>query len=280
MVTRVQLLEAGVTVEEIRHRLEHGSLLHVHRGVYRVGHHAPLTLATYLAAVYAGGSGAVLGGLAATHNYAITKGTPPPAEVNTRTERRIAGVVTHRCRRLDRRDVRSWNGIPSITVPRVLVEVAACLAVADLARACHEAGVRYRTSPRQVEDALRRRPTSAGARKLRLVMSGDEKVALSRLESAFVALLRAEGLALPVTNKPAGGRRVDCRWPEQGLTVELDSFTFHNSRHSWQQDRDRERQAYARGDEFRRYTWADVFEGPELMLAELRTLLSSASVLP
>jgi hypothetical protein len=56
--------------------------------------------------------------------------------------------------------------------------------------------------------------------------------------------------------------------------VELDSYRFHHSRHAWEQDRRRERDARARGDEFRRYTWADVFEEPAQMLAELRRLLA------
>jgi very-short-patch-repair endonuclease len=88
------------------------------------------------------------------------------------------------------------------------------------------------------------------------------------------AVLRAHSLPLPRTNQPAGTKRVDCRWPEHRLTVELDSFRLHNSRHSWEADRRREREAYARGDQFRRYSWADVFEGPRAMLAELRSLLS------
>jgi hypothetical protein len=55
--------------------------------------------------------------------------------------------------------------------------------------------------------------------------------------------------------------------------VELDSYRYHHSRHAWEQDRRREREARGRGDEFRRYTYGDVFEGPRLMLAELRALL-------
>jgi hypothetical protein len=57
------------------------------------------------------------------------------------------------------------------------------------------------------------------------------------------------------------------------LTVELDSYRFHRSRHAWEVDRRREREAYARGEDFRRYTWADVFEDPSLMLGELQSLL-------
>ncbi len=102
---------------------------------------------------------------------------------------------------------------------------------------------------------LARRPNSPGAGKLRAILHGDEPVTLSKLESgAFRALVRRAGRVLPVTNRPAGGYRVDCRWPEQKLTVELDSFRHHSSRHSWQHDRRREREARARGDEFRRYT--------------------------
>ena len=73
---------------------------------------------------------------------------------------------------------------------------------------------------------------------------------LSVMEAHFLTLLRESNLALPETNRRAGGRRVDCRWPELRLTVELDSYRFHRSRHSWEQDRRREREARARGDEF------------------------------
>src|SRR5207248_7487361 len=86
-----------------------------------------------------------------------------------------------------------------------------------------------------------------------------------------IARLRDVNLPLPKTNKPAGSKRVDCRWP--GLTVELISYQFHNSRYSWEQDLERERQAYDRGDRFRRYSWKDVTENPTRMLNELRQLL-------
>jgi hypothetical protein len=105
-------------------------------------------------------------------------------------------------------------------------------------------------------------------------LRGEVRVTLSKLEHRFLERVREARLPLPVTNRHAGGRRVDCRWPEQRLTVELDSYRFHQSRHVWELDRRREREAYARGDDFRRYTYEDVFEAPELMLAELRRLLA------
>jgi hypothetical protein len=41
VVTRVELLRAGVTARQIDERLRSGALLREFRGVYRVGHRAP-----------------------------------------------------------------------------------------------------------------------------------------------------------------------------------------------------------------------------------------------
>ncbi|HEY6771644.1 MAG TPA: hypothetical protein VI035_04230 [Solirubrobacterales bacterium] len=120
---------------------------------------------------------------------------------------------------------------------------------------------------------LSRLPNAPGRKKLERVLHGDVPVTLSKLESRFLKLLRNSHLLAPITNKVAGGHRVDCRWPEQRLTVELDSYRYHHSRHAWDQDRLREREARSRGDEFRRYGWRDVFEDSGWMLEELRDLL-------
>jgi len=155
------------------------------------------------------------------------------------------------------------------------VDLAGVLGSEALARACHEAGVRYGTTPMQVEAVLHRRWNNRGVSRLRSILCGDVRVTLSKLEGTFLKRLRAAGLALAVTNRPAGGRRVDCRWPAQRLTVELDSYRYHHTRHAWEQDRRREREAHARGDQFRRYTYGDVFEHPRPMLRELGELLPS-----
>lgn len=217
VVTRAELLRAGITAEEIRGRLGTGALLREHPGVYRVGHRAPSVRARYLAAVRASGRDALLSGVAAGHILGLVSGAAPAPQVTAPTRRRIDGVRTVRSRHIDRRDAMTWHEIPVTTVARTVVDLAAAFDLDRLARVCHEAG-----------------------------------------------------LPLPETNRPAGGRRVDCRWPAHRLTVELDSYRFHHSRHAWEQDRRREREARARGDEFRRYTRGDVFERPALMLAELR----------
>jgi hypothetical protein len=226
--------------------------------------------ATFLAAVWACGEGAVLSGRAAAHLWGLIKGPAPAPEVTTPAKRRVDGMATRRARSIE---ATTHRGIPITTVPRTLIDLAAVLSRDALARACHEAGVLHDTTPKQVDALLAKRTRTRGAAKLRAILHGDASVTLSALERRFLALLDEEGLPRPQTNKRAHGRRVDCRWPDRRLTVELDSYRYHHSRHAWEEDRRREREARARGDEFRRYTYGDVVERPRLMLAELRDLL-------
>jgi hypothetical protein len=275
VVTRRELHLAGITAGQIKGRIEAGALIPVHRGVFRVGHCAPSLEARYMAAVKACGERSLLAGRAAAHLFGLLKGPPSVPEVLAPTQHNLKGVLTRRRRAIQPEDATTWRGIPVTTIPRTLVDLAALLQEPALARAVHEAEVRHGITPKSVEDVLARRHNWPGSRRLRRVLWGDIPVSLSRLEAAFIGGVRGAGLPLPETNRPAGGRRVDCRWPEERLTVELDSYRFHNTRHAWEQDRQREREARARGDEFRRYTWTDVIEQPRPMLADLGSLLAS-----
>lgn len=274
IVTWAELRAAGLSAKEIRHRVGIGLLIRVHRGVYSVGHRALTTEARYLAAVKAGGGGAYLAGRAAAYLLGILRSPlPPPPEVTTRSEKRIPGVKT-RVRQLDRRDVTEFDGIPCTTVPFTIVHLAGELDENTLARVCHEAGVKYRTTPKHVETVLARRPNARGAGSLRLIASGGVKVTLSVLEREFLNVLRREGLALPDTNVKVGRHRVDCRWKDRGVTIELVSFRYHNSKYAWDQDHDREREARRRGDAWRQFTYDDVFRDQAYMLGQLRELLN------
>jgi very-short-patch-repair endonuclease len=262
VVTRREVLAAGLSERQVDRRIGRGALIVVHPGVYRVGHRAPSVEARYLAAVKAAGEGAVLSGLAAAYLFGLVKGTAPAPVVSAPRERRIKGVKVRRVRKLGERDRTVWRGVPVTTVPRTLVDGSSLLSFDELAKAAHEATIRYEIT------AVERAP-----QRLLAILEGDAPVLLSRLERRFRALLRAAGLPLPITNRPAGAHYVDCRWPEHKVTVELDSYRFHKTRHAWEQDRRRDREARRRGDLMRRYTWRDVFEEPDDMLTELHEIL-------
>jgi hypothetical protein len=165
------------------------------------------------------------------------------------------------------------RGIPIATVPRTLLDLAAVLDEALLARAAHEAWVKHRTGASHVLAVLARHPRAKGAKKLRRVLTGEAPVTLSRLERDFLAALREGGIERPPeVNRRAGSKSVDFRWPGR-LVVELDSYTFHNSRHSWEQDRVSASARRSREEAFRRYTAWDLSDGRAEMLRAVRGLL-------
>jgi very-short-patch-repair endonuclease len=272
VVSRRELLAADLSERQVDRRVERGALIVEFPGVYRVGHRAPNTEARYLAAVKACGEGAVLSGLAAAWLYGLVGGRAPRPEVTTPKNRRVKGILTHRSLRVDPRERTIWKRIPITTVPRTIVDLP-LLSFDDLTKAVHQADVRYGTRPEHIESVLARYPNAPGAATLRAIASGDAPRLLSELEKRFRALLEMHLLPLPDTNHKRGAHYVDCRWPELRLTIELDSYRFHRSRHAWEQDHQRERSARARGDDFRRYTWRQIVEEPADAVTELHALL-------
>jgi Transcriptional regulator, AbiEi antitoxin len=203
VVTRRDLLGAGITHKEIRRRMDRGSLLRVHPGVYRVGHRAPSREARYLAAVKACGDGALLAGRAAAHLWGLLKGAAPAPEVVAPTERHIPGVVVYRARRTVA-EATARLSIPVTTVPRTLVDLASSLRESALVRVCHEAEVLHGTTPEQVEAVLAGRPSSPGARTLRRDPSRRDP---GHAEQARVPLPRAPSAGAPSPTANQSPRR-------------------------------------------------------------------------
>lgn len=275
LVTRQQLLAVGLTSGAIAGRVRRRFLVPVHRGVYGVGHVPAGRDATYLAATLAGGAGSILAGRAAAHLQRLIGGSPPPAEVIVRTDRRIEGVRTRRHRHGPARLYTGIHRVPVLTVPEVLLDLAAEADDRTLARAIGEAQARRGDLLASIEQVLRRRPRARGRIRLQRMVAGDDPRLLSRLEAGFMKLIRAHRLPLPTTNVKNGSYSVDCRWPDQKLTVELDSYRYHATRESWRRDHRRDREARLRGDRMLRLIWEDVFEHPDRTVAELRELLMS-----
>ena len=269
MVSRRQLLRAGIDAGQIKRWIADGRLTPVHRGVYAVGHTAPSTNATYMAAVLACGDGAIVSHFADAHLLRLLPGGAPPAEttVPTTAHRSRPGIVIHRVRRLPRLDTSTLHGIPVATVPRTLLDLAPVLTPAQLSRACHEAWVRHATTIKDIEACIARNPTKHGIAKLRRALAAD--VTLSKLEDGFLRLLAQHGLPLPRTNIDLDADTVDCHWPGRGLTIELVSNRNHATRHANEAD-----VARRRGSDHLAYTYGDVFERPARTVAELAPALA------
>ena len=101
--------------------------------------------------------------------------------------------------------------------------------------------------------------------RLRAALAGE--VTLSPLEKGFLALLREHGLPLPRTNIDRAGDKVDCHWPQIGLTVELVSYRYHGSRWAFETDVARRRRSNHVA-----FSWGDVFDRGPQTVRELRRI--------
>jgi hypothetical protein len=271
-VSSRQLVDEGVDRRKIERWLADGRLLHVHHGVYAVGHQAPSVHGDYMAAVLACGPGAVLSHRAAAHLLRLMPGDPPPPEVTVPTiggrERR--GIVIHRVRVLPVLDTSELDRIRIATVPRILLDIAPRTAPKLLTRACHRAWVQHETGLPEIEACIARNPHKPGIAKLRRAAGAD--VTLSDLEDAFLTLLRDHGLPRPRTNIDHGGDKVDCHWPELGLTVELLSFRYHGTRAAFEAD-----VACRRRSDHVAYSYGDVVEHGAETVRDLVQRMAKAS---
>lgn len=268
-ITRAQLLAAGVDRKRIERWIGDGRLRRVHHGVYAVGHVAPSVDGDYMAAVLAGGAGAVLSHRAAAFKLGLLRISSPPRPeitVPTTDHRRRPGIIIHRVRSLHPNDTASIDNIAITTVPRILLDLAPKTRRKELTRLAHEAWVRHGTSPDHIEACIGRNPYKPGAGNLRGALGSD--VTLSFLEDAFLELLAMHDLPLPRTNISVEEDKVDCHWPDRNLTIELLSYRFHATRRAFEEDVARRRRSSHVA-----YTWGDVTQRAAATAQELRRRL-------
>jgi hypothetical protein len=267
-ITCQQLLEAGVDRDRIKRWAADGRLRREHKGVYALGHPSSEPIGVYTSAVLASGSDVALSHMPVGFLLNVFRGAPPPPEVTTSvlSGRKRPGIRIHRSA-LHRLDVAEFEGIRITTLPRMLLDLAPRMSPEQLTRACHEAWIRHGTTPEMVEACIARNPRKPGAAKLLRAMLAD--VTLSVLEAAFVALLARYRLPPARTNIDVRGDKVDCHWPELGVTIELLSYRFHASRQAFEADVARRRRSNHIA-----YSYGDIIERPGQTASELRVLLT------
>jgi hypothetical protein len=135
VVTRRQLLAAGASEKQIRHRVAVRWLHAIHRGVYSVGHPRLLRASgRYLGAVFACGDGAVLSHRAGAAHLGIRPSASSRIDVTVPRRGATAkkGVTLHRTRRLEASEVMVHEGIPCTTPARTLMDLAGVVGATEL----------------------------------------------------------------------------------------------------------------------------------------------------
>jgi very-short-patch-repair endonuclease len=278
VVTRRQLLAAGLSRSAIDHRLRQLRLHPVHRGVYLVGHPVPAPLAMELAAVLACGEGAAMSHYWAAGVWGFRESQPGPIDVTVpeRSNRSRPGIRLHRTACLDPQDVR-WRECLPLTAPaRTLVDLAEVLTLRELERAVEQAEILRLVRRRELAAALDRSPRRAGAATVRALLADDARPALTRSEAEkrLLGLVRAAELPPTAMNVRIGKHEADFLWRPQRLIVEVDGYRFHANRTAFERDRVRDSELQAAGYRVMRVTWRQIAERPEAVVARLAQALA------
>ncbi len=263
VVTREQLIAAGVSPHQVDWRVGRDRLRVLHRGIYLVGPVAP-PRSSEMAAALACGAGAVVGHESAAVIREQLGGHYRPAMphvITTEGDHRRPGIQVHRITSLRSDERTTFDGIPITTPARTLLDLAGRLGARDLEKALAETCARRLATLKQVRGLLQRHPRAAGAGVLRSLLGrGSPARTRSEAEHRFLTLVREAGLPPPQVNILVEGFEVDFLWRQARLIVEIDGYAFHAARPAFERDHRRDALLMAAGYHVRRFTWRQISE--------------------
>ena len=274
VVSRRQLLAAGVSDEVITARVATRRLYRLHDGVFSLTRHPGqrgLFMAAHLAA-----RGLV------SHRSALTlwdlRAGSGAVDVTIPYGRRAArrGIRIHDTRRLDPADRARVHGIPCTNWPRTIIDFAARAQEADLRAVLERTQVLRLFDAKTMCDALDRAPGKRGTGTLRAVLAlvrDDPPPSRSDFERLFLGVIEAAGLPRPVVNGIVCGHEVDFHWPHARLIVEADGRATHDTAIAFERDRRRDLELKLAHWEVIRITWRQLRDEPERIVALLRARL-------
>ena len=249
VVSRAQLVKAGLTPSAIKHLLSTERLISIYRGVYAFGNPAVSDRGRIVAALLAAGPKALASHWTAAYLYELISTLPAVVDVTMpgRPRRSRPTLTIHRT--TTPMETRRRQGIPVTTPLRTLSDLGF---PQDL-----------------VGDALAKRlirPEDLGP--------GREPTR-SKLERRLLPLIRRAGLPEPLVNHPIGPYTVDFVWPEQRVLVETDGYATHGHRAAFERDRARDAALQAAGYVVLRFTHRQVTRRPMVVIAQLAAVLLS-----
>jgi hypothetical protein len=275
LITASQLASLGLTKQAVLRRERAGMLFRIHRGVYAVAGTRDTFEFRVLAAVLAGGDGAVASHTCAAALFGLRRirCDVPEITVSGRSAPRAVGFTSHRRDVLSPAD-RSRIGVIPVTAPAwTLLDLAAGgTERGRLGGALDDVVVRKLASLGAVERLVIR------AAELRLRGAGvlaelvEERRRGTRpsetgLEDELLEIFAAYGLPEPVRQfvlpLPSGATaRFDAAYPELLLGFEADGDAFHKGLLDRLRDEARDEQCRLIGWTVRRYSTEDIRDRP------------------
>jgi very-short-patch-repair endonuclease len=114
-----------------------------------------------------------------------------------------------------------------------------------------------------------------GSPAARRLLQAASDGARSEAERLLVKLLRDNGMTGWKANYPLGGYKIDVAFPKQWVAIEVDGWAFHSDPEAFAIDRKRQNAIALLGWQVLRFTWLDLTEYPQRVIAEIRRAIRS-----
>ncbi|HEX5927521.1 MAG TPA: DUF559 domain-containing protein [Baekduia sp.] len=254
----------------------------VQRGVYALGHAELRREGHMLGVVLQHGDKAAANHRSAAAVWGIRpwSGTfvelTLPGRGGTRKRR---GRLVHRSGDLPSHELTVERGIPTTTLPRTLLDLAAVVPPHHLRRAVERAEQAELFDLRAILRLLDAHPGRPGRRPLMALLADfrdhGDAATRSDLEAIMLQICLDHGLPRPQVNRYDGVRESDFRWPDHRLIVEVDSWTFHGrTRRAFEGDRARDRALLREGWRVARFTDRQILTDRAGIAHEVAALLA------
>jgi predicted transcriptional regulator of viral defense system len=275
-ITWRQLLDLGLTKQEVSYRVKIGRLYRVFRGVYSVGHPPTTPHQRASAAVLACGPGAALSNDSAMTLWGYWRQWDTPLHVTVVGDRRTKGIRVHRSTTLRRQDVTVQLGIRVTTPARTLIDMSPRLKDEAFKRAVNNALHSPWLTEDQLAETLGRHPNLAATKRIARLIGHEGTPTRSGWEDDFPKFCADHGLPAPIMGQPLHGYILDALFPEERVIVELDGWEFHKDKIAFEDDRERDAEMLAHGYVTVRMTWERIHGRPKREARRLRTILDQA----
>lgn len=176
-----------------------------------------------------------------------------------------------RRRDLDSADIVELRGLRLTAVPLTVIEAA--VRIRGGAKIMDRA-LQNDVELRELWRAHMRNKSRYGSPAARLLLQAAGDGAQSEAERLFIRLLKRAGITGWRANYPVGGYVVDVAFPRQKVAIEIDGFAFHTSSDDFHRDRLRQNNIALLGWQVLRFTWLDLTEYPERVIATLHAAIS------
>jgi very-short-patch-repair endonuclease len=265
VISRRQLLDAGLNRGHIARALKAGRLHRLHESVYAVGHRPRTDLARWMAATLACNGVLSHHSAGALHRLAVKdRGL---THVTVSSDLRRPRVQVHRDR-LGTADHMKVHGIPVTRVARTLIDLDRFLDDRAFDRLVRDAMFQRRFNDARVREALQRKRS----RRLPSYLN-DHTSTQSGLEDMLLRICDRHRIPRPETQHGTNPR-VDFIWHDHNLVVEVDGWLAHGTRHAFQRDRTTTNTLQLAGYTVLRFTEHDLTHRPRMVATQIRQALA------